>query len=60
MVERDIKDAVEIVELIVKLTEGEGDTVLILNDNPDFGGPNSGIVVTRGFESSAHIYGGPL
>lgn len=45
------------VTLVQKLTEDEGDTVTIINDNPDFGGPNSCIETTKAFGPEQSHYG---
>ena len=57
MLPSDLDNAPKIVNFIHQLTQDEGDSVTITNPNPDFGGPNTGIIVVRDFGPDVRYFG---
>lgn len=50
-------DAVEVIRLLNDVLAIEGSSVRLVNDNPDFGGPNCAIFVARNFGEEHQFFG---
>lgn len=57
MLKSDLMHAKAITTMIFTLTQDEGDSVEICHPNPEFGGPNSTIVVIKEFAPPIQYYG---